>query len=60
MLREKFNEIVVQEALLGFNRGIDLFLEELESDLEKDAIMESCGGIDNVLDYLVMESEQSK
>ena len=57
-MREKFNQIVVTEAMHGFQRGINLFLEDLNADLERDQAITECGGIDNLLDYLVMESEQ--
>ena len=52
MVREKFNQIIAQEAHLGFQRGIDLFLESLNSEIERDeAITEN--GVDAYLDYLV-------
>ena len=52
MVREKFNQIIAQESHLGFQRGIDLFLESLNSEMERDeAITEN--GVDAYLDYLV-------
>ena len=53
MLREKISELIMQEATYGFNRGIELFIESLESDLTRDeALTESADAVDNYLDAL--------
>ena len=59
MMREKFNALVMQEASCGFQRGIELFLEELNDNIERDALIDECG-IDAVLDRLVMMESASR
>ena len=53
MLREKISELIMQETTYGFSRGIELFIESLESDLAKEeALTESANAVDNYLDAL--------
>jgi len=53
MLREKFAELVMQEATAGFSRGIELFIESLNSEISRDeAIEEGENNLDNYLDTL--------
>ena len=53
MLREKISELIMQETTYGFSRGIELFIESLESDLAKEeALTESTNAVDNYLDAL--------
>ena len=53
MLREKISELIMQETTYGFSRGIELFIESLESDLAKEeALTESENAVDNYLDAL--------
>lgn len=52
MFREKFSSIVTQESSLGFERGISLFLESLNSDMEKEETL-SENGIENFVEQLV-------
>lgn len=59
MLREKFNTLVMETVTSGYQRGIDLFVEDLNTDLERDAYL-SESTLDDVLDRLVLESEQSR
>lgn len=59
MMREKFNTLVTEGVTLGWQRGIQLFIEELNSDIERDAYLSETT-VDDILDQLVLESEQSK
>ena len=53
MLREKFSELIMQEAACGFNRGIELFIESLNDDLARDeAIEENEQAVDNYIESL--------
>ncbi len=53
MLREKISELIMQESACGFSRGIELFIESLETDLMKEeALTESENAVDNYLDAL--------
>lgn len=54
MLREQFNSIILKESNLGFQRGIDLFLESINDDLEKDSVLHECATKTNgdYIDYL--------
>lgn len=55
MLREVVT--LVNEAVdEGHERGISLFMENLEEDLAKDHIFESNGGVDSVMVKLFEES----
>lgn len=55
MLREVVN--LVNEAVdEGHERGIALFMENLEEDLAKDHIFESNGGADGVMAQLFEEA----
>lgn len=59
MMREKFNTIVTEGTSAGWQRGIQLFIEELNSDMERDEALNECT-VDAYLEHLVLESEQSK
>ena len=53
MLREKFSELIMQEAAYGFNRGIELFIESLNEDLARDeALEENEANIENYVEAL--------
>lgn len=53
MLREKFNELIMQETTYGFNRGIELFIESLNEDLARDeALEENEANIENYIEAL--------
>ena len=55
MLREVVN--LVNEAVdEGHDRGISLFMENLEEDLAKDHIFENHGGVDGVMVQLFEEA----
>lgn len=47
MLRE-FVKLVDEAVDDGFNRGLNLFMENLEEDLIKSEIISENGGVDNV------------
>lgn len=53
MMREKFNRLVCEESTDGFRRGIELFIEELNDDIERNEQLQECS-IDDALDHLVM------
>lgn len=48
MLRE-FVALVNEAVDDGFNRGLNLFMENLEEDLAKSEVIEESGGIDSVV-----------
>lgn len=50
MFRQKFNEIIAYESNLGFQRGMALFVEEINNELLKE---EKLGDLDAYLDNLV-------
>ncbi len=53
MLRDKFNELIMQETASGFNRGIELFIESLNEDISRDeAIEENTINIDRYIEAL--------
>ena len=54
MLRE-FVDLVNETVDDGFSRGIELFLESLETDLAKDEVFEE-HGVDTVLTHLYEEA----
>jgi len=54
MLRE-FVDLVNEAVDEGFSRGIELFLESLETDLAKDEIFEE-HGFDTVMQHLYEEA----
>jgi len=55
MLREVVN--LVNEAVdEGHERGVGLFMENLEEDLAKDHVFESNGGVDPVMVQLFEEA----
>jgi hypothetical protein len=56
MLRKEFIQIVENTVEQGFNRGVTLFLENLEESLGKESIFEQFGGVDNTINAL-MEQE---
>ena len=47
MLRE-FVELVNEAVDDGFNRGLNLFMENLEEDLAKSEIISEAGGVDTI------------
>ncbi len=47
MLRE-FVKLVDEAVDDGFNRGLNLFMENLEEDLIKSEVISENGGVDNV------------
>jgi len=51
MLRENFVEMVQEQCLRGFGRGIDLFMEDLNVELAKDETLQE-NGLANVVDYI--------
>lgn len=40
---------------MGFERGVNLFLEELNEEMEKEEALLTCG-VDNYMDFLVENS----
>ena len=58
MLRQKFTEIVTETAAAGWQRGIELFLEELNSDLERDTLLQQSGGWERIVEGMIVEAEQ--
>jgi hypothetical protein len=48
MLRE-FVKLVDEAVDDGFNRGLNLFMENLEEDLAKSEIITESGGVDKVI-----------
>ena len=53
MLRDKFNQLVLQEITSGMQRGYELFCEELEEELEKQTyLQEHAEEIDQQLDAI--------
>lgn len=59
MIRNKFNEIIALETELGFKRGMELFVEELNTELMRDEYL-SENSIDGLLDTLVENFKNSK
>lgn len=55
MLRE-FVGIVNEAVDDGFNRGLNLFMENLEEDLAKSEIITEAGGVDSVV-AAILESD---
>lgn len=55
MYREKFNELVMHEVSLGFQRGMELFLESLNEEMEKDAFLAE-GSLDEYVERLFEEA----
>lgn len=55
MLREKILQIIAYESSMGFERGVNLFLEELNEEMEKEEALLTCG-VDNYMDFLVENS----
>jgi len=55
MLRE-FVTLVNEAVEDGFDRGLNLFMEHLEEDLEKSEIISESGGVDTVIAH-ILESE---
>ena len=54
MLRD-FVELVNEAVDEGFERGITLFMESLESDMSKDAVIEE-NGFDNIVGQLMTDA----
>ena len=54
-MQREFVDLVNETVDEGFTRGIDLFLEALETDLEKDQIFQE-HGVDNVIQHLYEEA----
>lgn len=52
MMRE-FAELLDESITRGFESGIDMFLEGLETDLSKAEIMESFGGTKNYINAMM-------
>ena len=52
MLREKFAQIIQENILTGYSRGIDIFLENLEVDLQKREVI-SENGIETIVESLM-------
>lgn len=52
MMREKFNRLVSEATSLGFERGMSLFMDQLNEDIERDAQLQECD-TDALLDYMV-------
>ena len=48
MLRE-YTQLVSETIDDGFERGISLFMENLEADLAKSEVISEAGNVDNVL-----------
>ena len=58
MLREQFLKLIMQEAAQGFNRGVELFIESLESEISRDeAIFENNQAVGEYIEHLF---EQAK
>lgn len=55
MLRE-FVKLVEEAVDDGFNRGLNLFMENLEEDLAKSEVISENGGVDAVF-AAILESE---
>lgn len=56
MLRKEFISIVENTVNAGFDRGVSLFLENLEETMGKQAVFEQFGGVDNTINKLLEES----
>ena len=59
MLRE-YTQLVSETIDEGFERGIGLFMENLEVDLVKDEIIQEAGSVDNVLKVMFEGYEQAE
>lgn len=46
---KKLDEFISEAVLEGFHRGIDLFLEQVESDLYRITQIEENGGLEELL-----------
>ena len=57
MLRE-YTQLVSETIDEGFERGIGLFMENLEVDMVKDEIIQEAGSVDNVLKVMFEGYEQ--
>ena len=57
---EKFNQIINENVAAGFKRGITIFTENLEEDLNKQEVFENTQ-IEDVIDFLMEDFiEQNK
>lgn len=52
MVRADFVNMAEAQILNGFSRGIGLFMESLNSELEKDEVLKE-HSLDEVIEYLV-------
>lgn len=48
-----FSESIGQNIKAGVYRGLDIFIENCESEFHNKTIMESVGGPDNVINYIM-------
>lgn len=52
MMRENFSKIVFEGINAGFNRGVTLFMEELNIELDRDEVIKE-HSLDKVIDVMV-------
>jgi hypothetical protein len=55
MLRKEFIQLVENTVDAGFERGVNLFLENLEETMGKEAVFEQFGGVDGTINALMEE-----
>lgn len=56
--QEKFAQIIAENIAAGFQRGVSVFTEGLEEDLNKQAIIENAQ-LEGVIDFLMEEFENN-
>lgn len=56
MLREKFAEIIENALINGYSRGMDVFLENLEIDLQKTEVIKE-HGVETIVESIMENVE---
>jgi hypothetical protein len=59
-LYEQFEDLVEEAITEGFESGLTMFMEGIESDLRNLAMIEEAGGIENVVESVVTEQNTLK
>jgi len=54
MMRENFISLIQEKAAQGFNRGLELFMEDLNEELVRDEVL-SEHSLDAIVEHLVTD-----
>jgi len=59
-LYDQFEQLVDEAILDGYNSGLELFMENIEAELQNMVAIEESGGIENVIESVVSDNNTLK